>query len=109
RGAVVGDIEPGFAIGKVKRPRPLRYRVPRAWLEKTRRAGVILTRARPQHAEFLFNPFIGDASLIGDSTRARASELVKDFAGFVERETMRAIHRRGDILNDLPISAGVAG
>src|SRR5262245_51305083 len=114
--AIFGDVEPRLAVGKVKRPCPLRDRVVAAAFKQARSAGMvdqaprfrIVAVARPEHAHLCFDLFVRNPGIVGDAAFAGAAQLVEELVRAGKAEPMRAAEPTRDVLNDSPILSRVA-
>src|SRR5262249_9337305 len=77
--------------------------VPRARLEETRRAGMVLGGAGPEDAALALDALPGDAGVVGDAAGRRPPDLVEDLARSRELEAVRPSERAGDVLDDAPV------
>ena len=92
--AIFRNVEPGFAVGKVKAVLCLSQRVVASG---SNRRGVpvvdgsplwIFAVARPKDAHLTFDFFVGDARIVCHPALARTPQLVEDLAGLREREAL---------------------
>src|SRR5262249_23264897 len=68
-----------------------------------------LARTGPKDAVLGLNSLVGNARIVRDAAGTRPPQLVEDLPRAGEREPLRPAEGTGDVLDDPPVLAGVAG
>ena len=96
----------GAVLDRVE-ARPAR-RVGEALGEQPRRAGVLLARARPEHALLSRRFVVGDAAVVGRAAGGGAAELVEHALGVCERELLAVAEALGEFAQDVDVAPHAA-
>src|SRR5262245_44207605 len=90
--------EPRAPVGVVE---PLR--------EQSRRAGMLLRRARPEHAVVRFDLCVSDSGVIGSRAGGRTPQFVEDTLRRAERELLAAAKSHREFAKHVEVASRAAG